>query len=121
MSSLSTKFLSLTRSGVALLSKAYLRLESIPNELLPLSEKLDSIKSSLLDLRNEFNKGISRGIRPSIKSQLMQIQLQLDDIDRARINGKFISEKIQDGQYHLASILNECYCLMYELSHRISD
>ena len=87
-----------------------------------MSKKLNGIKSSLLQIRNEFNKGITIGKRDSIiKNQIIKAQSDLDEIDRSRINGKFVDDNIMTGQYHLASLLNECYCLMYELTHRMSD
>jgi hypothetical protein len=121
LESASLKFLSLTRSGVSLLSKAYLQMEPISDELKPISEKLNSIKSSLLEKRNTFNKGVTLGIKASMKNELVVLQSELDQIDRSRIHGKFLSDKIKNGQYHLSSLLNECYCLLYELTNRVSD
>lgn len=117
----SSKFLSLIRAGVSMLSKAYLQLEPISDELIPVSEKLNSIKTFLLKERNEFNKGITRGTKSSIQNDMIKFQSELDEIDRSRINGKFVNKTIQNGQYHVSSLLNECYCLLYELKHLMSD
>lgn len=120
MEGVSSKVLSLIRSGESLLSKVYLQIEPISNELMPISEKLNEIKSFLLKTRNEFNKDITYGTKKSsIKNEMIKVQSELDEIDRSRINGKFVDEKIQYGQYHLSSLLNECYCLMYDLANRI--
>ena len=118
MESVSSKFLSLTRSGVSMLSRAYLQLEPISDELKPISEKLNSIKTTLLEKRNQFNKSVTSGIRASMK-ELVVLHSELDQIDRSRINGKFVNDKIKNGQYHLSSLLNECYCLLYELTNRV--
>lgn len=118
MESVSSKILSLTRSGVSMLSRAYLQLEPISDELKPISEKLNSIKTTLLEKRNQFNKSVTSGIRASMK-ELVVLHSELDQIDRSRINGKFVNDKIKNGQYHLSSLLNECYCLLYELTNRV--
>lgn len=117
---ISSRFLSLIRAGVSMLSKEYLQVEPISDELMSMYEELNCIKSLLLEKRNEFNKGITHGTKAFVQNDIVKLQSRLYEIDRSRINGKFVNEAIQNGQIHLSSLLNECYCITYELLNRMS-
>ena len=48
------------------------------------------------------------------------IYSELDALEKTRVSGNFVSTDIKNGQDHLRSLMNECYCLVFELIDRCS-
>jgi hypothetical protein len=93
---------------------------------------LESIRSQLLEARNEINKlSISKRtntssseIPPKVLSEKVEtLHSELDSLDRGRVNGNFLvgpqKPDVLPGQNHLKSLLNENYCLVFELKDRL--
>jgi hypothetical protein len=58
-----------------------------------------------------------------ISQETEALHRELDEINQSRTNGKFILEAdagyIPTGQEHLNSLLDECYCRVYEVIDRM--
>jgi len=128
LNKISSKVASVHRSGMSVLSKIYAELEPVADELLPVKNQLNTIRSSLLDLRNQFNrndmaKTSDKAELKDLKEKVESVHSELEALDRNRVDGNFISEssaQVKTGQDHLRALMNECYCLVFELIDRCS-
>jgi hypothetical protein len=134
MNQAASKVAALSRSGLSVLTRLYAEFEPVDESLKPTKSRLDEIRSQLLDMRNSFNKTRSQGLLASqsrISTELQSrygrelesMRSALDEIDRGRVDGQFIKspgQPAKSGQDHLKSLLNECYCLVFEMQDRLS-
>jgi DNA repair exonuclease SbcCD ATPase subunit len=128
LNKISSKVASVHRSGMSVLSKIYAELEPVDDELLPVKTQLNTIRSSLLDLRNQFNrndmaKTSEKAELKDLKDKVESVHSELEALDRNRVDGNFVTgstAQFKTGQDHLRSLMNECYCLVFELIDRCS-
>jgi hypothetical protein len=127
-----SKVAALTRSGLSVLTRYYAEMEPVDPALKETLNDLESILSHLLEARNEINKlSISKRTNSSISEipprvlleRVETLHSELDSMDRGRVNGNFLVGPLQPevlpGQNHLKSLLNENYCLVFELKDRL--
>ena len=127
LAKISSTAASVHRSGMSVLSRVYAELEPVSEELMPIQNQLNTIRSSLLDIRNQFNRidlntTVQKAAIKDLKENVESIHSELESLDKQRVEGNFLSSsgKIKSGQDHLRSVMNECYCLIFELIDRLS-
>jgi hypothetical protein len=128
LNQISSKVASAHRSGMSVLSKIYAELEPVADELMPVQNQLNSIRFTLLDLRNQFNRNDMTKMSKKtelkeLRDRVESVYSELEALDKTRVDAKFIcgsSTELKAGQDHLRSLMNECYCLVFELIDRCS-
>ncbi|KAJ1546000.1 hypothetical protein HK096_005704 [Nowakowskiella sp. JEL0078] len=69
-------------------------------------------------ISNEIGENISTSMETKkFRRTLEDLQNELDTVDGKRVNGKFLDFQgnVAKGQTYLQSMLDECYCLVFEL------
>lgn len=127
LNKISSKIASVHRSGISVLSKIYAQLEPVPEELFAVKTQLNIIRSSLLEIRNQFNRNAmanstDKAEKKELQERVESVYSELESLDKNRIDGYFLPGSVRDknGQNHLLSLMNECYCLVFELIDRCS-
>ena len=96
---------------------------------------MERIRSCLYETRKSFN---SFALYNRIEKNPVTFQVKMNAfnksvdelhdsllrVDKSQINGQWMSgdsQEIPMGQEHLHAILDECYCLLYELKERMNS
>ncbi|KAJ3118709.1 hypothetical protein HK098_005881 [Nowakowskiella sp. JEL0407] len=136
-----SKMVNALRGGLGYSNQLFSKMEPLDESMKSTEGKLISIKNRLKALRNQrisysfsklastaaedidVSKKVQAEDRPTAETkqfrlQLEDIQLDLDSIDAKRKDGKFVDEEgktVERGQAYLMSLMDECYCLVFEL------
>lgn len=125
------------RSGLSTSGKLFKELEGVDDQLVPIVVSLCEIRTQLRRLKNQrvahrirkmTNFGSISEVIKVYESEMdklekelnlfEKLQRELDEIDSKRVDGKFVdTEKnvISKGQTYVLSMLDECFCLVFEL------
>ena len=136
LSRATSKVAALSRLGFARLSRLYAEYEPVDDALVAVKDRLETIRSSLLDMRNVYNRemvkkrsmpqmgeGSIAARKEAFTKLLEDLHGSLDDVDKSRVSGDFVTgpdQEVKSGQDHLRALLDECFCLVFELKDRLA-
>jgi hypothetical protein len=129
-----SKLASVCRNGLTSLARFYYELEPVDEAMEPAKERLQLIRQTLYRMRNDFDEYFVKSKLDKDSSEVKEriagfsktvedLHENLDEVDKLTSDAALaydpMTSEVFMGHNHLRSLIDECYCLLYEVKDRL--